>query len=270
MPQDGMTLDEIGAQVDAANATKPKLGEIKLEGDDVPETFKGKSVADVVAQHDALQKALKISEEARQTAVAVATSLSSRAPAASAAPTAPAAPEEKELTAEDLKKIHEEDPLRAMMLTIEQNNKKLLRAFESRVAPLVSGTAANGETAARTKYPTEFQVLGKEIQEFVGTLNDQQRAALAQPGAWDQLVKYVRGENLDKMIAHHVSAQNKTTLDTARQKQDEDAALPIGVSGGGNRQPQINPKVQWDSTMDEIIKQLGISKEDYLKFYVEG
>jgi hypothetical protein len=269
MPQDGLTLDEIGAQAEAQ--VKPKLGDIKLDGDDVPETFKGKSVADIVAQHDALQKALKVSEESRQMALAAASAVTQSRSAAAAAPQPAAPAEEKELTAAEIKAIHDEDPIRAMMIVNEQNNRKLLRSFEARVAPLVSGTANAGEHAARTKYATEFQVLGKEIEAFVGTLSDQQKQALAQPGAWDQLVTYVRGQHVDKLVAHAMTQQKQPNLEDARKRQDEDAAPVIGIGGGSaKRGEQIKPNVQWDPTLDEIIKQLGISKEEYLKFYVEG
>jgi hypothetical protein len=60
-------------------------------------------------------------------------------------------------------------------------------------------------------------------------------------------------------------------LEDARKRQDEDATPVIGIgTGGAKRGETIKPNVQWDPTMDEIIKQLGITKEDYLKFYVEG
>jgi hypothetical protein len=68
----------------AAPAAPPKASEFKLEGDDIPEEFRGKTASEIAKLAGSFQSALRISEDARG---AMRASMESRQPApASSAP----------------------------------------------------------------------------------------------------------------------------------------------------------------------------------------
>src|SRR5437868_5478087 len=137
------TLEEF-EQAIAAPAASPKASDFKLEGDEIPEEFRGKTAAEVVAQAKAAMSALRTSEEAR---VTMKTAMETRQPA----PAAPAAPvvEEPEMTREQLKELYDTDPLAAMEKFTEIAEKRATKNFNVRLGQMETSGASVAEDWAR-------------------------------------------------------------------------------------------------------------------------
>lgn len=238
---------------------KPKLEEIKLETDDVPEELKGKSVKDILAQMDALKNSLRVSEEARQQALTMAQVATQQQPTPPPAPK----PEEPEFSSEKFKEMMAEDPAAAFEYGIKAFNAMQQRQFESRILPLQQSTMTTAEQYAKNKYAEEFAVLGPEIKAIVDQIPANVKAsALADPEAWDRIVDYARGKNFDKLFQHRMKKTQQTVLDEARKEQAADA--PPNIVSQARTQPVTGDSVTWDATMDEIARNLGMTKEDYI------
>jgi hypothetical protein len=157
----------------------------------------------------ALETALRISEEARKSQVQTSTR-------ETAAP-APAPEPEKLLTREEIQKVYEDEPLKAIEMMQQQAIKLAARQFEERLRPLQNGGIVSAEAQARTKYAEAFEVLGPEIQKIVDSLPD--RNVLSQPQAWDDLVSYVQGkpDNIERIISKRMEKAGQSNGSTAPQ-----------------------------------------------------
>lgn len=245
------TFDEMEASL-APAPEKPKLTEIKLEGDDVPEDLRGKSVDELVKLAKGLGESLKLSEHARLSAAAAA-------PAPVAAPPAP--PEPKEMTDEELAELHATDPIKAMRVMQDQAVRIAQRNLEARVSPLITGTSSAVETSARVRYPQEFEVLGSEISSIIQSLPNKQ--ILSDPAAWDQIVAHARGLHYEKFEAFRAARKGATALATARTAQAESVGAtfaPVESSLAG-RTPVVI-----DDYTKEIARNLGMTIEEYTKW----
>jgi len=131
-----VSLDEMEQQ--ANQPTPPKLDEIKVDGTDIPEDLRGKSVADVIKLAGNLANALKLSENARTNAETMAR-MASQQPSAPPAPVA--APEPKELSREEISELYATDPIKAIEVMQNQAISKVAKQYEVRLEPLFSGTS---------------------------------------------------------------------------------------------------------------------------------
>ena len=132
------TIEDMEAGLEAQKAAS-KPTDLKLDGEGIPDEFKGKTVADLIAMQDQLKRSLILSEQARASAIAPAPQ----------APPAPVVEEPKELTDEELTELHSQDPVKAIRIMQEQAVRIAQRNLEARVGPLMSGTTSAVETAAR-------------------------------------------------------------------------------------------------------------------------
>lgn len=212
-----VSLEEAGGAMDAPAAT---AADLKLEGDAIPEQYRGKSVADVLKMVEATTGALRISEEARKTAEA------SREPVTREVirEVAPAAVVDERLTKEQLATLFESDPISAVGYMTDIAAKDATRQVEARLAPLAIGAANNAEAAAKAQFKDEFELFGPEIKEMTALIakNPGGKEYLGTPAAWEQAISYVRGktENLEKLIAHRVAKTSTAAAEAARIAQE--------------------------------------------------
>ncbi len=251
-----VTMDEIEQlQQDQPEAD---LSKVTLVGDDVPEDLRGKSVKDALARLGGLSEALKVSEQARKQAETNAQlALSGRQdPPKSEEPPAP-----KELTEDELRELYEENPLQAISVMQDQAIRRAERNLESRLGPMMTGTAAQVENAVRAKYADEFELFGDQITSLAASVPNG-KAVLSNPAAWDDLIALVRGRpgNIEKLITKKTSGR---TVDQARQEQ-------IGATGftgsGGQRGTTREVGGQLDPIQKEIAEKLDMSEADYIKW----
>ncbi|HEY6022406.1 MAG TPA: hypothetical protein VIY48_21865 [Candidatus Paceibacterota bacterium] len=260
-----MSFDDMGAQLEELEkANRTKLEDVKVDGDDVPENLRGKTARDLLNYAKSVEQALKTSESARQEALILAQTAS----AAAGKPPVVAPPEPKpepELTREQLRELYETDPLAAIEAMQRQALVKAESHLQARLEPLISGAGQSAEQIARTKFPEEFEVLSDEIKQMVESLPD--KRMLSQPGNWEQLVTYVRGQHMDKMFNHRMAKATTTAAEDARREQIASAGFhgqPDQRAGSTVATSPTGKKVVWDDYTAEIARTLGMSKEDYI------
>ncbi len=214
------TLDEATRIAGAPAPTK--LDEVKIDGEEVPDEFKGKSVREVLqiakgAKDSLVQADLKRKEAEDRLALAAA------APREVVQPPPPIE-EPKEMTDEEFNTLYQQEPAKAIRLMQEQSERRVLKNLEQRIGPLAGGSAASAEAAARARYPDEFEILGTEIAAAKAAIRNQE--AMALPKSWDDLVAYVRGlpGNFEKFI----EGRAKKTRDKQQQEAHDREAAAAG------------------------------------------
>lgn len=246
-----VTFEELEAQIaaDKAAGDKPKLGDIKIDGEGVPDELKGKSVAEILTMQKGLSDSLRISEERR---------VALERAAATAVPVAPVAPpeekEERELTRDELAELHKNDPLAAIDYMQARAAKVAQKNLDKRLGTLVAGGASGAEQAARARYPDEFQLFGDEINVALKTIVNPD--AMTQAKAWDDLVAWIRGKsgNIDKLFDFRVEKAKKGKQTDAQAAQAASAGAtvrPVTVGAGAAGSGEA-----MDDTMKEIARTL--------------
>lgn len=248
MTREDMTFDDIEEGL-ATPPPPPDLATVRLDGDNVPEPLRGKSVQDALEYTNRLTELLRESERARSAAPAPA-------------PTAPpAAPEPEELTPEKFNDLFQQDPYEAYKAMQASTLRQVERNLGARLDPLRQGVITSAEAMARSKYAEEFSVLGDEIKAVAAQLPD--KSVLANPAAWDQIVTYARGAHFDKLVNHRLTAQAGQNATAAQAAQR--GAAPVNIQSrsapmGGPPAGDIDP------LKAEIAKTLGMSIAEYQKW----
>lgn len=250
-----VTLDEFDEQ---QNATKtPNATELKLEAEGLPDDMRGKTADDVAKQVEGLKNALKVSEENR---LLLRKQLEST-PSPSTTPAAPPPPEQpKEKTREEIAEMFQSDPLAAIEYAQEQSARKLLSHIETRFGSVVSAQAQSAETQAREKYKDEFALFPDDIKKFMDGIPNKQ--AFQNPAAWDDMIAYIRGVNFDKFMEFKTKPKEK-----AREAEIENVGFS-GTTRSERREIPSGKLTQLDETQKEICRNLNISEEDYIKYYI--
>lgn len=255
MPE-SVTLDDLEK---AAAPQPPKLEEIKLDGEGVPDDLKGKSVTELVKMAQGLSEALKTSERARLQSDQMAALATRQAPSPPPAPK-----EEPPLTDEQLAEMYQNDPIKAIRTMNEQAIRTAAKNLESRLGSLSASAASSAERDARAKFPAEFEVLGAEIQKMKDSIPNADQV-LSTPDAWERLVSLVRGGPgaFEKIAGHYMTKGGFKTIETARSEQAADAGLSLNSSV---RAPASSNSRELDATQKEIARNLGITDAEYLEW----
>ena len=258
----GLVSVDLDEMEKAQSSEQPKpvnLSEVKLDGDEIPEDLRGKSASDVVARVKALTAALQVSEQARLTAenvVKVATAQAPRAPEPE--------PEPAEMNDEQLRQLHEENPLEAIRVMNAQAIRRAERNLEVRLSPLMAGSASSAEQFARGKYAEEFALFGDQISDVVAKMPNS-KTVMSNPAAWDDVISFVRGRpgNIERLIEQKIAKTTAPRQQVAQQQQVES----VGFSGTEARARPI-PKnaAQLDATQKEIAEKLNMTLEEYVKW----
>jgi len=246
-----------------ATPTPTDLSQVKLDGDEVPETLRGKSVKDLLELNNRQQEALRISEEARLALKNSQEALeSSRSPAP--APVQPPAPQaEPELTDEQLDELFQNSPRKYHEYMADRAEKRVLSRVQGLISPVVGNTTDMAIRDAERRFPDEFAAFGKEIRNWISGLPD--KTVLGAPGAMDEAMDYLRGKHWKKFQEHQNSKQDGG-LEAARRQLAEETPTDLnrGTPKPQNGSRKTGP-VQLDQTMKDIADALGISHEDYAK-----
>jgi hypothetical protein len=254
-----VTIDEM----ETAGSPKADSTAVKLEGDNIPESLRGKSVADLLEAQTRLEAALRVSESAREQQQLLIRQAGSQ-PAVEPTPL-PTIPEEKELTREEFAVMYEERPLDAIEKMQEQQLKRAQRIMEQRLAPLTAGTSSIAEQAARQKFGEEFEILGNEIEGVIKKISGG-RASLSTVDAWQDVVSYVRGQpgNFEKIIEKRATKVQARSADDARQEQINAAGFN-GISSIRAPAPTRSGK-ELDSIEKQIAAELGLTEDEYKRW----
>jgi hypothetical protein len=250
---ESVTLDEM----EQGSRVAPKMDDIKLDGEGIPEHLKGKSAADLVKMLEGTQEAVRISERAREQA-----ELTARALAKQEAPPPPPMPEpEPELSEEQVAELYQNDPVKAIKVLSEQAVKRAEKNLENRLGPMMRGSASAVESAARTKYAEEFELFGEEITRLAGSVPNKE-AILSNPAAWDDMISLIRGRpgNFEKLIERK-SAGKVAATRTAAQAEQADT-IGFTDSGAGRGRKTLTQD-NLDSTQKEIADKMGLTPKEY-------
>lgn len=253
-----VTLEDMEQELQPA----PKVTDTKLEGDVVPEEFRGKSVAEVIEQTNRLKQALQISEAERLKALQQPAPV----PAPVAAPPAQV-DEYKPLTKEQIQALYEEDPLKAFEA---MQNDALIRAdihFNRRFGALEGSLASTQEGWARQEFKDEFEVLGPQITELLGQITD--KRVLNDKQSWKDLISYVRGQpgNFEKLWEHKSKHPAPRTAADARAEQ----AADVGFSPRPTARAETPiPEGSLDPVQKRVAEVLGMSEAEYVKYSKMG
>lgn len=188
----------------------------------------------------ALADALRISEEARLRQKALSDQI--REP--------PLEPAPKELSGEELKKLWDENPMAAIEQMLDRRDKVLAKSLDTRLGSLAQSTASSARDAAERKYPDEFKVLAKEIDDTISELKNPNLSTMKN---WDDFIAYVRGKNFDKVV--------KAREDRVKDEAAAAARSTQAASAGAHTQSQIRPSPpasggDLDDTEKEIARAL--------------
>lgn len=258
-----VTMDQMEASIEKekVEAAKPDLSTIKLEIEGLPDALKGKSVLEVVEHTKRLEDALKLSEKARAEAAE-----GPRTVYVERQPEQQMQQGPVKLTREQVKELYDNDPLSAFEYMQGQSAAMIQANIEARTGPLRNGIATAAEAQAKQRYADDFQLLGKEINDIVNKLPD--KGALAMPGAWDDIVNYVRGQNIDKVIEFRTN--RKDTADREAAQRIAQQAAPLGSLAAQRSPSPVAVTGVLDPTRKEIAKVLGLTEDEYIKWSQVG
>ena len=250
---DGILLEDMEATFGEQPSTAPKgtdLSSIRLEGDNVPEEFRGKTLESMVEVMRAMSK-----------------QNSTPAPAPVSAPSAPApvAPLPTYNREAIQAMVDSGDVIGAIEAAVGYGHMRAQHEFDQRIAPLFASGSSILETNAKAKYKDEFELFGPEINQLAQAAG----TALTLPGAWDNLIAFVRGKdgNLDKLIEHKTTRRVKVADDDIApviRSQRGNSGSPFAVPG---RKPSLE-ELRGDEHVRRVCEASGMTIEDYHRYYV--
>ena len=171
--------------------------------------------------------------------------------------TPPAQPPEKpkDLTKEEFAEKMVNDPMAA-----------LDHYAQTKLAPIVNEQTKNQAVANRKASELSngdmYKNYGDEITQLE---NNVDQSILAQPGAYDYLVKQVRANHGDDLVAEEVKKQ----LELAKGGKENETD-PSLSGGEANRHPLPDKKTLEETPLNEdqqrIVKGLGITDEEYREY----
>lgn len=225
---ESVTLDDIAAELESNNASA--VQDAKLEGDDVPEELRGKTVKEAIAFAKATKDALLLSESERKKASETPhqqpeTRVVLEQPRQQA--------QEVTLSKEQLSELFQSDPIAAVAYMNDKLYRQASGDIERRLAPLSAGAASAAEQTARARYADEFALFGPEISEIAKNITD--KSFLGSPAAWEQIVSFVRGKegNFDKLVEHKAKKQADKAREDAQEIQRKVAGFNPPPTAGG-------------------------------------
>jgi hypothetical protein len=231
--------------------TKVDPKTVKLDGDDFPEEFRGKSLADVLEHTRRLESALRISEQGRVAA-------QHQPPPAASAPVPVA--DEPDLNREELAQLLQTDAVAGVQALIDRAMTRAEKHLERRLGGITAGAASTAEAHARQLYPMEFELFGSQIKRFVELMPD--KSPLSSVDGWDNAIAYIRG--LRGNIEQYMEAVSK--------KNGKDTTIPPGptreaaVAGPvlrSQRAPVGGPSARiTDPTEREVMIELNFNPDD--------
>lgn len=239
------------------------LSEIKIDGDSVPESLRGKTAEDLVKMAQGLENALRTSESARQQQEMLLRMAAEKQPEVPQ----PREPEEQELSDEQLADLYSQNPIQAIKYMTDKAQKTATRNLEQRLGPMFGSNAAQVERQMREKYKVEFELFGQDITRLLDSVPNKNEM-LANPAAWEDAISLVRGR--EGNIQRYVQKLNNNTPEQRREAARAEQVEQVGFTDSAIRPRRLDSAVQMDDTMREIARNMGLSESEYVKWYNQG
>mgnify|MGYP001602180388 CR=1 FL=1 len=250
-----MTMEEIEQSLEEGKAGEGTKTDTKLEGDVIPENFRGKTIDDVLQENQRLQDSLRLRDAETAT---YRTALETRGTQQQVQQQVVDAP--KELTREELAEIYAEDPLKAIEVMNDQAIRRAEQHLAVRLGSIEQGTISAAEAQARAKYPDEFELFGDDLIKFKNQMPNQ--GIFASTKGWEDMISYIRGQdgNIEKLIAKRTG--NLQTPSSARQKEQANA----GFSRSTQRSTSVGNAREATPEQKQVAEGLGMTVAEYLKW----
>lgn len=228
-------------------AEKTPPPDFVVDGDDIPEPVRGKSVKELADYAKRAENALRMSEQAREALLAQQQAIASQR--------AVQAPQQtpQELSATAIHEMLAKDPASAydaIQHMIDQRIAPQAHNFQQRMEGLLTGAMTLAEQQARAKYPLEFSSLSHEIKSVVDQIPDRQ--GLTSTEGWDRVVAFVRGQHIDKYLEARDRARAQT-----EQRQSAGPSLRTTT-----RMSQASPGSITDPVAREIMSGMGYDPDN--------
>ncbi len=163
--------------------------------------------------------------------------------------------------------LYKESPLKAILYLTTKSSKLTEENISKRLDPLIHGGATNARVLAQSRYPDEFALFPNEI----ATLEQKYGENMGNPGAYDDLISYVRGRtgNFEKLVEHRTKKADEKKAEEARQREQ---------SGAGSHTrsdlrppPPAGEDYKLDDTEKEIARTIlsDLEPEDAYKEYAK-
>jgi hypothetical protein len=235
---------------------------VKLEGDAVPEEFRGLTLDQLLHRAQGQVQVIKNMGQPR---------VEIPAPASTPVAPAPSAPALPIIDPDKFREAFNEDPVNALAAALQIGEQRAMAIMEQRIAPLIGNVGSAAEQVARQKYPDEFKLFDKEIREAAAQVPNKQ--ALASPEGWEALVKYVRGDQADRWYEHKRSKETGAPpadprATAAATTLESFPASPPPSPTNGRKPAGRGYTGTLTDEQREVMKVLDISEEDYRKFYM--
>lgn len=254
------TMEEMEQSIkaDEANQSATKPDELKLEGDAIPEKYRGKTLNEILKENSLLEQRARLAETER---TSLQTSLES---VRTAPPPVQPVNDEKEMSRDELATLFNDDPLAAIDVMNQQAIRRAEKHLSVRLGQIEQGTIGAAEGWAREQYKEEFDVLGPQITQFVQSLPD--KSMLTTNRGWKDVISYVRGQddNFNKLMEHKASG-GRTIKDGRAAAEQDSGFTGTGsargqVPSGGGRLKSLSPELH------QIAEGLGLTDAEYIKW----
>ena len=263
---DEQIMDAVETPVDSIVNEFSQQNQPGTLGNDAPEPFRGKSINDLFNEVQKLQNTNKINEE-------VIRRMSAEPPkpqiiqVGQPVPVAPVqqGPNEEELTA----MIADDDPkvrMQAWNIMQQRNNTMLAQALERRLEPLAGGAVSAAESAARQKYPLEFELFASEIDQYKSRVP---REAFTNPQAWDELMNQVRGQNALRFVTEFQKRSGTRSLESVQAEAAANAGFVPPVRQTGPSGSPGGPSTL-DDLQRKVAAEFGMTDQEYIHFTKQG
>lgn len=258
-----MTMEEIEESLKEGDKPATDPDKVVLEGDTIPEGYRGKNLNDILKDNQRLQDSLRLRD------AEVSTYRAGDDARRTAAPAAAAVEEVKEPTREELDKLFEDDPRQYAEVIADMRVRKAENQWAGRIASLEQGTIGASEGWAKEQFKDEFELFEKDINEFRRSVTNQ--AIFSTRKGWEDMISYVRGkpENIDKLFDHKAGRKTRTR-DDARRDEDNNA----GFNRSSSRRTAVEATGDGADSLSkeqrDVADGLGMNYKDYAKWSKVG
>jgi len=187
------------------------------------ETDEGPPAAPAVpaAGADAALTTQLAEEQARRIQLQLQLEQLRNAPAPPPAPTGPAP-----MTEQELRQLHDEDPVRASAVLASRIVDARAQNLDARMSTMIAASTAIVESQVQARFAEDFADYGDEIRQMMQQVSPELRL---EPANWEKVIRMVRGAHLDEIIEKRTKAATQKAAEDARQAQSRSA----GFSGTG-------------------------------------
>lgn len=235
----------------APKATSMDLAAMRLEGDNIPEDLRGKSVESLLTDRARMESLMKEfgSNMNRPTPVAVTA-------------VEPDPVYDRTAVKELLENGNVMEAMEAMM---GYAYKRVSKDFETRIAPLVSTTNNVAESAMRAKYPAEFELFGPQIAELARNAGQ----GMSNPESWDNLIAFVRGrgDNFDKLVEYKATKRNRANSASEFPPSVSSGALRGPSSGNRDGVKATKEELSNDPAVQKMLRASGMTIDEYYRWF---